>query len=854
MNIKLKLILLFVVLKVVPLVFIAFTAIEAAKQLGISFKNDSSIVLQESTQIIKATADTAIKDSISALDKKSQESIEMLTLQIAHEIAHFLKQRDSDLLFLASFQPNVELYERFIKTKQSEITVHEPYVYDDVTNEWKSSTKRPFTDKIMEKAVLKDNEREFNKRSPSPIEKVSKPIYKEITFYDLEGHEMIKSSSIESQKRFIAQKDNTYIKAERYFKEAQKLKKGEIYVSDVIGAYVDSKVIGAFTKPKAEKANTPFTPELSGYAGVENPVGKHFEGIVRFVTPVFMGEKKIGYVTLALDHAHLSEFTDFIYPTEKFLSNIKDAQEGNYAFIWDYKGRSIAHPRDYSIVGYDPSTGEQIPGWISADLKEKWDQSGIKDLNAFLETVTPFDDQGWHKKPNVEQIKKGHLGLDCRYLNFAPQCQGWFQLVKDGGYGSFMILWSGVQKLTTAAAIPYYTGQYGASKVGFGFVTIGANSDEFHSAANNTQANIDTLLKAKSDDMGNMIEMSKNNTLKGVSVMIKEITIATVVLTLIVVLIAVFVADSITKKIFILIAGAKAFSDNKLDYVIKIDTKDEFGKLAKAFNTMARAIAKLIDEQKELNNTLEERVKEELAKNRAKDHKLIAQSRLAATGEMLGNIAHHWRQPLSTILVVAQDMKEAHKFGELNANYLEGSIAQITQSTSYMSNVIDQFGHFFESTEEVVDFNAGILIDEILGLMARTFEHEGIVISQSIAKDVCISGYPHEFRQVVVIVLTNAQEAILRHKGEQKIFVTLDGDGDKMHLSIQDSGGGIDPKIAHKIFDPYFSTKFESQGTGLGLYMAKMMVENTMNGTIAATNTQDGCMIDIIIPQVETCQ
>ncbi|HRF91768.1 MAG TPA: hypothetical protein PLF65_13290, partial [Desulfobacter postgatei] len=85
------------------------------------FKNDSSIVLQESTQIIKATADTAIKDSISALDKKSQESIEMLTLQIAHEIAHFLKQRDSDLLFLASFQPNVELYERFIKTKQSEI-------------------------------------------------------------------------------------------------------------------------------------------------------------------------------------------------------------------------------------------------------------------------------------------------------------------------------------------------------------------------------------------------------------------------------------------------------------------------------------------------------------------------------------------------------------------------------------------------------------------------------------------------------------------------------------------------------------------------------------------------------------
>ena len=849
MNIKLKLIVLFVVLKVVPLVFIAFTAIEAAKQLGISFERDSGIVLEESNKIIKETADTAIQDSIKALDKKSQESIEMLTLQIANSVAHFLKQRDSDILFLASLKPDAKLYEHFFRTKQSEITLHEPYAYDEASHTWKSTTQRPFTQGIDEKALLKDNEREFNKRAPSLVHKVAKPLYKEVTFFGLDGQEQIKFSTIDVQKYLIADPKHTYVKAERYFKEVQKLKKGEIYVSDVIGAYVPSTVIGSFTKPKAEKAGTAFEPEKNGYAGVENPLGKRFEGIVRFVSPVFEGDTKVGYVSLALDHIHVSEFTDFIYPTEKFISNIKDAQEGNYAFIWDHKGRSIAHPRDYSIIGYDLETGEQVPGWISADLKERWDKSGIPDLNAFLETVTPFEDQGWHKKPNVEQIKKGHLGLDCRYLNFAPQCQGWFQLVKDGGYGSFMILWSGVQKLTTAAAIPYYTGQYGNSKVGFGFVTIGANSDEFHAAASHTQKNIDTLLQAKSNDMTDMIGVSKKNTLQGVSDMIKEISIATFVLTILVVLIAIFVADGITKKIFVLIEGAKAFSENKLDHTIEMNTKDEFGKLAQAFNTMARSISKLLLEQKELNSTLEERVKEEVAKNREKDHKLIAQSRLAATGEMLGNIAHHWRQPLNTIEALAQDMKEAQKFGELDAAYVERSTKQISQSTSYMSSVIDQFGAFFKPKDHVVAFDVGALVEETLALSLATYEQEGIHVHKSLQANLYANGYPHEFRQVVTIVMNNAQEAMAKQGGAKEITVCLKEVEGKIHLSIQDTGGGIDASIAPKIFDPYFSTKFESQGTGIGLYMAKMIVENTMNGSLSTHNAEGGCVMDIIIPK-----
>lgn len=100
-----------------------------------------------------------------------------------------------------------------------------------------------------------------------------------------------------------------------------------------------------------------FNPAQSGYAGKENPVGKRFQGLVRFAMPVVNNGQIKGYVTLALDHTHVMEFTDHIIPTEERYTAISDAASGNYAFMWDHKGRNISHPRDYFIVGYDPATG-----------------------------------------------------------------------------------------------------------------------------------------------------------------------------------------------------------------------------------------------------------------------------------------------------------------------------------------------------------------------------------------------------------------------------------------------------------------------------------------------------------------
>ena len=147
-------------------------------------------------------------------------------------------------------------------------------------------------------------------------------------------------------------------------------------------------------------------------------------------------------------------------------------------FYVDKHGRSIAHPREYFISGFDPETGKTGCARISAD-QAKAEASGEDDLNRWISKQRHYVDQSRGEKPNVAQINEGRIPLDCRYLDFAPQCHGWDQINRNGGYGSFQIFWSGIWKLTTVATIPYYTGAYGDGRRGFGFVTIGVNIGEY---------------------------------------------------------------------------------------------------------------------------------------------------------------------------------------------------------------------------------------------------------------------------------------------------------------------------------------------------------------------------------------
>lgn len=610
-KIRTKLIILFVFIKVIPLILLAVITLIGIDSLYDFFIDNTNQVKQTAKEVVSSTANTAVADSILALDRKSQESLEKISGEIAQSVADFLYERDADLRFLATLPKNKQTYENFMHSKTRLIIKEQSdnYRYDDKTSTWVRKNRLE-QEKKLKKADLSDNAREFNRVDAVKYEKRSIPLYREITFFDLNGQEQVKVSSLDSKKEDISKQRNTYIKAETYFSEIQNLKKGEIYVSDVIGAYVPSKIIGMFTKEKAQQAGIPFTPEQYGYAGRENPVGKRFEGIVRFVTPVFEGNKKVGYVSLALDHRHIMAYTDTVDPLSYSPMDASDASAGNYAFMWDYKGRSISHVRDYSIVGFDPETGERAVPWLSSEVEQAFEASKMTDINEFLKHYPTFDAQSLSKKPSQKSIDSGLVGLDCRYLNFAPQCQGWMQLTENGGLGSFIILWSDVWKLTTAATIPYYTGYYGDSPRGFGFVTLGANVDEFHKAADKTKENLNTILLDQLSHIDGIVDKTERKTKKEIDLLVNQLTFSTLTMVVLMIAIAVWLSNLLRRRLQQLIVGANEYSQNNLSYRIPIDSQDEIGMLSNSFNEMAGSLQDYMQKEHELNHTLEERIAE----------------------------------------------------------------------------------------------------------------------------------------------------------------------------------------------------------------------------------------------------
>ncbi len=611
LQIRTKLIGLFIVIKVIPVVLFAVISLYGVRSLY-NFFNEHTTKLKEAThEVVSSTAAIAVEDSILALDRKMQTSLEKLGAQIARSLADFLYERDNDLLLLASLPRSEQTYANFFKHKHRAIIQDksDDYIYDDASEKWVRAHKAE-QESVETQARLKDNEREFHKVDPIAYDIKKVPLYKEIVFFDLQGNEQIKISSLHPDKTNVSHQENTYIKAETYYPKIQLLKKGEIYVSDVIGAYVPSRIIGVFNKAKAKKAGIPFEPWKHGYGGRENPVGKRFEGIVRFITPVFDGDEKVGFVSLALDHRHIMEFTDAVDPLNYSLLDASAPSEGNYAFMWDYKGRSISHVRDYFITGFDPKTGKRVTPWLSREVEEAFIASGKEDLGAFLETYPSFNNQSLAKKPSQTSIEKGEVGIDCRYLNFAPQCQGWMQLTENGGLGSFIIFWSKVWKLTTAASIPYYTGQYGDSPRGFGFITIGANVDEFHKAAQQTKEELDGLLAKQLGFVDKMIAKAAARTKEEVDYLLNELTLVTLIMVLLMMFVAIWLSNLLRSRLHPLLRGAKEVAANNLEYRISVDSEDEIGELAQSFNEMAEGLQQYIAKEKEHNQLLEQRIGE----------------------------------------------------------------------------------------------------------------------------------------------------------------------------------------------------------------------------------------------------
>lgn len=260
----------------------------------------------------------------------------------------------------------------------------------------------------------------------------------------------------------------------------------------------------------------------------------------------------------------------------------------------------------------------------------------------------------------------------------------------------------------------------------------------------------------------------------------------------------------------------------------------------------------LIEHQKhinELNTDLTRRVEAEVQANREKDRIMYQQARLATMGEMIGNIAHQWRQPLNIIALIMQDLYIAGQLGTLDREKIEKEYERANSVIQYMSDTIDDFRTFFQHNNENEPFSVYESINSVMTLVAKGLEHNNIAIDLIIEDDISIYGHRNEFVQVLLNVINNAREAIIAQNKRGMIRIDAYTDRSNVHINIQDNGGGIDKKDIGQIFEPYFTTKHQTQGTGLGLYMSYQIIVNNMGGSIYAENREEGTCFCISLPK-----
>ncbi|MDD2888097.1 MAG: cache domain-containing protein [Aliarcobacter sp.] len=243
-------------------------------------------------------------------------------------------------------------------------------------------------------------------------------------------------------------------------------------------------------------------------------------------------------------------------------------------------------------------------------------------------------------------------------------------------------------------------------------------------------------------------------------------------------------------------------------------------------------ISKLLEKKfanykREINNYID--------KNTEQQHILSQQAKMAAMGEMLGNIAHQWRQPLSVITTVATGMKLQKEFDSLDDVTFEKSIDNITNSALYLSDTIEDFRNFFRTDKEETVFYIENVFEKVFKLTNAQFKNHEIIFIKNI-NDFKLFGFENEFIQALINILNNAKDALETIDNPRLIFISTYEENNKAIIKITDNAGGIDEEIIDKICEPYFTTKHQAKGTGIGLYMTEEIIVKHMNGTLVFKN------------------
>ena len=373
-----------------------------------------------------------------------------------------------------------------------------------------------------------------------------------------------------------------------------------------------------------------------------------------------------------------------------------------------------------------------------------------------------------------------------------------------------------------------------------------------------------------------------------------EILMVIVIVLILSTIIGWLIASNIIKSINIVQQGLTNFFDylhHKKDKVIKIeiDSKDEFYQMAQMINENVSDIQKDIQKNEELiknatkvleelkggdlssrltknsnhealnelktmmNNmidNLEFQVNEQIDKRLEQEQILIQQSKLASMGEMIGNIAHQWRQPLAQISAIHMNMKVTYDFDKFTKEYLNTKIKEANTLTNYMSQTISDFQNFFKPQGEKEEFHVEKACRDSYLILESSLKYHNIKTTINVIEDSLVFGYKNEYSQVILNVLSNAKDILIeREIKNPEIKIEIKTGNNFAIVKIQDNANGVSEDIIEKIFDPYFTTRHKTQGTGIGLYMSKNIIERNMKGFINVRNDNNGAIFTIKIPK-----
>ena len=256
-------------------------------------------------------------------------------------------------------------------------------------------------------------------------------------------------------------------------------------------------------------------------------------------------------------------------------------------------------------------------------------------------------------------------------------------------------------------------------------------------------------------------------------------------------------------------------------------------------------------ELSDVYKNMAKKVAEAVSTQRKQENLLIQQSKMAAMGEMVAAIAHQWRQPLNLVSLVVQDFAEMFDNPDTTKEDISDTIYFCMNQINYMSQTINDFQNYLKPSNTEVTFDINETVKTTIKLLGDKHLRENIVTTLELSETgLPVTGFENEFKQVLLIILNNAMDAICEKNRNGEVIITTgeSQESGQVFVRIEDSAGGIPASIIDKIFDNYFTTK-EENGTGLGLYMAKNIIEEHMDGSISVENSERGACFTIMLPR-----